>query len=91
MNPHKSLCFEIVKHGYFSALTEPHKTAKFELYTVLYKRSISRRYVHCPNWMSTAKSHPGGAEVFYRRYAVLRDIIFEKCDKDLPVEKSLAE
>jgi len=41
MNPHKSLCFEIVEHGYFSALIEPHKTAKFELYTVLYKRGIA--------------------------------------------------
>ena len=27
-------------------------------------RFISRRYVHCPNWMSTAKSHLGGAEAF---------------------------
>lgn len=37
------------------------------------------------------KSHPRDAEVFYRKYAVLTGIIFEKCDKQLPVEKVLAK
>jgi len=53
MNPHKSLCFEIVEHGYFSALTEPHKTAKFELYTVLYKRGIANVSLRFPRARST--------------------------------------
>nr|DAT30265.1 MAG TPA: hypothetical protein [Caudoviricetes sp.] len=44
MNPHKPLCFEIVEQGYFSALIKPYKTAKIELYTVLYKRGMSKRF-----------------------------------------------
>ena len=41
MNLHKSLCFEIAEQSYFSVLIKPYKTAKIELYTVLYKRSIA--------------------------------------------------